>query len=139
MFKELKLIEQWGSGVPGIFREASKLGLPEPEIIEIGMRVRFIVPLQQPIPLLSRGAQPTSGVESEMAIQILTFLKEKPLSKSEVAVALGKSKPTRYLNDLMKRLLETNKVEYTIPDKPSSRLQKYCLTADGKAALDVRQ
>ena len=72
-----------------------------------------------------------------MAIQILTFLKEKSLSKSEIAEALGKSKPTRYLNDLMKRLLETNKVEYTIPEKPSSCIQKYCLTADGKAALDV--
>jgi ATP-dependent DNA helicase RecG len=38
----------------------------------------------------------------------------------------------------MKRLLETNKVEYTIPDKPRSRLQKYRLTDDGKAALDVQ-
>jgi len=142
VFKELNLIEQWGSGVPGIFREAGNLGLPEPEIIEIGMRVRFIVPLKQPIPMLSRGAHPKSGVESgvesEMALQVLTFLKTKPLSKSEIAEALGKTKPTRYLNDLMKRLLETNKVGYTIPDKPSSRLQKYRLTDDGKAALDVQ-
>ena len=92
--------------------------------------------------LLSRGTQTKSGVESGvesgMALQVLTFLKTKPLSKSEIAEALGKTKPTRYLNDLMKRLLETNKVEYTIPDKPSSRLQKYRLTDDGKAALDVQ-
>ena len=76
-----------------------------------------------------------------MALKVLTFLKTKPLSKSEIAEALGETKPTRYLNDLMKRLglLETNKVEYTIPDKPSSRLQKYRLTDDGKAALDVQQ
>ena len=73
-----------------------------------------------------------------MAMKILLLLKEKPLSKSEIAKALGKAKPTRYLNDLMKRLLETNKVEYTIPDKPSSRLQNYRLTDAGKAALDVQ-
>ncbi len=47
----------------------------KPEIIEIDMRERFIAPAT--IPLLSRGAQPKSGVESEMTIQILTFLKER--------------------------------------------------------------
>ena len=50
-----------------------------------------------------------------------------------------KTKSSRFLNDLMKCLVETNKVEYTIPDKPSSRLQKYLLTDAGKAALDVQQ
>ena len=43
VFRELELIEQWGSGVPGIFREAAAQGLSEPEIVEIGMRVRFTV------------------------------------------------------------------------------------------------
>jgi len=49
VFRELKLIEQWGSGVRRIFTEAQELGLPEPQIVEIGMRVRFIVPLLEPI------------------------------------------------------------------------------------------
>jgi ATP-dependent DNA helicase RecG len=62
-----------------------------------------------------------------MALQVLALLKERPLSKSEIAMALGKSKPSRYLNDLMKRLLEAKRVAYTIPDKPNSRLQKYRL------------
>ena len=33
IFRELELIEQWGSGVKRMFREAEELGLPEPEII----------------------------------------------------------------------------------------------------------
>lgn len=45
-------IEQWGSGVRRIFSEAQALGLPEPDIIEIGMRLRLTVYLagqtQQP-------------------------------------------------------------------------------------------
>lgn len=44
IFRELHLIEQWGSGVRRIFREAEELGLPIPEIVEIGMRLRFIRP-----------------------------------------------------------------------------------------------
>ncbi|MBT4288080.1 MAG: HTH domain-containing protein [Deltaproteobacteria bacterium] len=43
VFRELELIEQWGSGLPRIFSEAKKLGLPIPEIQEIGMQVRFTV------------------------------------------------------------------------------------------------
>ena len=43
LFRELDLIEQWGTGVRRIFREAKQLGLPEPEIVEIGMRVRMTI------------------------------------------------------------------------------------------------
>jgi ATP-dependent DNA helicase RecG len=43
VFRELLLIEQWGSGVRRILTDTKKLGLREPEIIEIGMRFRFIV------------------------------------------------------------------------------------------------
>ena len=49
VFRELDLIEQWGSGVRRMFKEAEALGLPQPEIIEVGMRVRFIVYLAKPI------------------------------------------------------------------------------------------
>lgn len=43
MFRELHLIEQWGTGVRRIFEEAIEQGLPEPKIEEVGMRVRFTV------------------------------------------------------------------------------------------------
>ncbi len=72
-----------------------------------------------------------------MSVQVIALLKEGPFSKSEIAKRFGKSKPTRYLNDLMARLLREEYVEYTIPDKPNSRLQKYRLTEKGKTALKV--
>ena len=51
VFQELLLIEQWGNGVRRIFCEARVLGLPEPEILEIGMRVRSGIYLAQAMPV----------------------------------------------------------------------------------------
>lgn len=51
VFRELDLIEQWGSGFRRILKDAEELRLPQPEIIEIGMRARFIVNLAESIEL----------------------------------------------------------------------------------------
>ena len=61
VFRELGLIEQWGSGVRRMFREASELGLPEPVIEEIGMHLRITVFIGQNR-LMKTPAK--SGVES---------------------------------------------------------------------------
>jgi ATP-dependent DNA helicase RecG len=153
IFRELALIEQWGSGIRRIFKEAEELGLPELQIMEIGMRIRFIVPLAEPLPLkpppkasLNKsgvesgvGSGVESGVGSDMAMRIIVLLEKEPLAKSEIAKRLGKAKPSRYLNDLMRKLLQVGKVQYTIPEKPNSRLQKYRLTPKGKAVINAQR
>jgi ATP-dependent DNA helicase RecG len=63
-----------------------------------------------------------------MTAQIIYLLEQGSLSKSQIAQKFGKDKPTRYLNELMNKLLESGIVQYTIPDIPNSRLQKYRLT-----------
>jgi ATP-dependent DNA helicase RecG len=69
VFREIGLIEQWGSGIPRMVEEAKKLGLPEPELLEIGMRVRCIVRFAEELvgsaPKPSRAeSQPESRPES---------------------------------------------------------------------------
>ena len=76
-----------------------------------------------------------SGAESEMASKVLSILMTGPMGKAEIARKLGKSKPTRYLNELMAHLVQQVFVQYTIPEKPNSRMQKYRLTEKGRQLL----
>ncbi len=137
IFRELDLIEQWGSGVRRIFKEAEEQNLSEPQIVEIGMRLRFIVPLAEhlKIPTTSEsGAQ--SGAQSKV---ILNALRGRRLSANELAEALGLKSKTGAFKRTVKALLSHHLIEYTIPDKPSSRLQKYRLTPKGKAVINAQR
>ncbi|MCP4898277.1 MAG: hypothetical protein GY906_14990 [bacterium] len=60
--------------------------------------------------------------------QILAALVDGPVSMGELATALGLHSKTGALKRTVKALLEADLIEYTIPTKPSSRLQKYRLT-----------
>ena len=133
IFRELNLIEQWGSGLPRIFDEARTLKLRSPELVEIGSQVRFTIYLDD---LNKRGkAGAESGAESEMPQKILENLEIKDLSKKSISQLFGKESPSRYLNKLMRQLIQNGLVEYTKPEKPTSRLQKYRLTKKGKSSI----
>ncbi|MEA2108391.1 MAG: hypothetical protein U9P07_03100 [Pseudomonadota bacterium] len=79
-----------------------------------------------------------SGAESG-AEKILLLLQKEPLAKSNIADQLGLNTVTGALNRLVKDLHKKGLVEYTIPDKPNSRLQKYRLTEKGKNYLRNHQ
>ncbi|MCK5913866.1 MAG: putative DNA binding domain-containing protein [Desulfuromusa sp.] len=150
MFRELNLIEQWGSGVRRIFREAEEQGLPVPEIVEVGMRMRFIVPLAEPLTVQANTEQerPESRPESELesrlelklesrlAAKVIILLHGAESGKSQLANGVGHRSVSGELKKQIKRLLGLELIEMTIPGKPNSSLQKYRLTAKGMTALN---
>lgn len=75
---------------------------------------------------------PESGLESKIAQSVLKALEIQPLQRAEIAKALGHGKVSGAVNRLVKELLNKQLIEYTIPEKPNSRLQKYRLTEKGR-------
>lgn len=158
VFRELELVEQWGSGIPGIFLQAANAKLPEPIIEELAGRLRFTVFLPEILPLSreqargsnTAGARSSSGeapveasveapveapVElSQTEAKILSALADQPLSTKELLKTLGYTQKTGNYKQSIERLLKQELVAYTLPEKPNSRLQKYRLTPKGQRA-----
>ena len=142
VFRELGLIEQWGSGIPVILQEAASQQLPPPLFEEVGLRFRVTLPLAESLAPAQGQSQPRgaeSGAESRaesgaeslaegrLAELVLQALADGPLSKSEIAHALGRDSVSRALNRTIRQLLDRDEIAYTLPDTPNSRLQKYRL------------
>lgn len=135
VFRELNLIEQWGSGVRRIFKEAEEQGLPEPQIIEAGMRVRVVVRLAEAVPARQVAEQATEQVGEQVTEQVteqvgrfLECLKKGPLSARDAMQCLHLRHRPTFLYDYLQPALNAGLVEMTQPNSPKSPTQKYRLT-----------
>ncbi len=72
---------------------------------------------------------------SDVQLAVLQALEYKSLSRKEIFAVIGMSSDSRSFKRNMEPLLTAGLMEMTLPDKPSSRLQKYRLTAKGKVVL----
>ena len=137
VFRELDLIEQWGSGFRRILDEAEEQNLPEPKIEEIGMRVRFTVYLAESMSTeVSRTSteQVTEHV-TEQVRSLLFCLKTKPLGRRDAMVCIGLNSRPTFVYDYLKPAIQAGFVEMTLPNSPKSPTQKYRLTTKGKDFL----
>ena len=66
---------------------------------------------------------------------MLKLLTKEPLSKSAISSALGQKNISGHPNQVIRVLLNDQTLEYTLPNKPNSRLQQYRLTEKGKVLL----
>jgi len=86
----------------------------------------------------TQGATQSATQSTDPVERLLTCLARGEMSAGELRSALRiKHRPTFRANYLHPALA-TGWIEYTLPDKPSSRLQKYRLTPAGDKALKER-
>lgn len=98
------------------------------------------------IPLLVK-AQPSGPIEPQVGtksglsrdqVEILSkCLKDSRIG--DLMLVAGRSNRTKFRDQVLNPLLDGQLIEMTLPDKPTSRLQKYRLTAKGIARLDLLQ
>lgn len=106
-----------GAGEPESVRERPELGSKRPD---------------------SGGIEPESvraWRPGSLALRVLGVLEGRTLAKSAIAAALGQRAISGPLNATIRTLLAAGSIEFTIPEKPNSRLQRYRLTARGRKAL----
>jgi len=142
VFRELNLIEQWGSGVRRIFRKALELGLPEPQIIELGLRVRVVVRLAQALPLTTANTSSTEQVTEQVSAQVMNLfgiLMPGPLGTKAVMGELGLAHRPTFIQNYLQPALQAGGIEMTQPQSPNSPTQKYRLPPTGHAYLKNQQ
>lgn len=62
-------------------------------------------------------------------------IRDQPLGKAVIAPILSHKTVSGELHRQIKRMVDGGFIEYSIPEKPTSRLQKYRLTEKGQALL----
>ncbi len=138
------MIESWGRGIERIFAACRSSGSPLPSFRneQSGLWADFayakpMAPVETTVQTPVQTPRPESRLESRLESQpesvearILELLARMPLGRSEIASGLGHRQVSGRLNKLILQLLAQHRIEYTIPEKPNSRLQKYRLVTE---------
>ena len=85
--------------------------------------------------------QVTGQVAGQVNEEIMRLLKiiHGKMTRQELQEKLGLKGRANFEERYLKPALKQNLIEYTIPDKPNSRLQKYLLTKKGTKYLKKQE
>jgi ATP-dependent DNA helicase RecG len=124
-------IESWGRGIERMLQVCRAAGAPDPVLRheETGLWVEFkLLTLSD----LGGDLRGTPEVAPEVALlQVITG----ELSRQELQERLGLKDAKHFRQTYLLPALRASLIEMTRPDTPTSRLQKYRLTAQGRARL----
>ena len=128
VFNRAGLIEKWGRGTNRVIDMCRKAGVAEPMFEEVTGAAVVTFRVQ-----VGRTAQVTAQVK-----MVLTAALHGPKTREELQEALGVVHREHFRNAYLEPLLNNGYLERTIPGKPTSRLQKYRLTAKGRASVEKK-
>jgi len=118
-FKELGLMEEWGSGYKRVCDFCTENGYPVPEWQEVGPTLRVTI---YPHP---EAEELTPHVEKLLNVCV------EPQNREQLQILLGVKDRKYFYEAYLRPALKSGLIEYTIPDKPKSKLQQYKLSALG--------
>ena len=146
MLYRMDVVENIGSGIRRIRQLCQEHKVAEPviDVSEHWVTTTFLRPTAEvgdPIGTKEgvRQYQPESRPESQpesLEQRVLTQLQKGPMTKSDIVKGLKQKAVSGQLNKVIRALLSDGSIEYTIPEKPNSRLQQYRLTDKGQALRD---
>lgn len=128
-----RYIEQAGTGTLDILAKCKAAGLKAPEFRQDGGS--FVQTLWRPRTKIDPVTDPVTDLVADPVDRMLVVLGDATLPPSTIQEKLHlKHRPT-FRENYLHPALDRKWIEMTHPDKPSSRLQRYRLTAKGKARL----
>ena len=142
----MEAVERIGSGIRRIRDLCREHGVAEPVIDVSNHWVTTTFPRPAERVRDQVGTKPESRPESRPESQpesqpesleqrVLSLLRQASMAKSAISTGLGQNTVSGQLNKMIRSLVDGKLIEYTIPEKPNSRLQKYRLTENGKSRL----
>ena len=135
-----KYIERMGTGTGDMIDRCRASGLPEPEFkltdgfVTTLRRKLSIGPVTPPVTPPGAG-QGAGEVAPPQAVVVRLLDVAGALGNATILKHLGLKDRTHLRERYVAPALAAGLIEMTLPDKPNSRLQKYRLTAKGRAVL----
>lgn len=143
LLHRIAFIEKAGTGIKRIRDEAREGGYPEPEWETNGFTTAIFRPnpeVRAEAEARSRRSEgPVLAQSRAQSVQVLAVLTEGARSAAELAEAISLRSKTGALKRTLSELVACGLTEYTLPDKPTSRLQRYRLTGKGREFLRTKK
>jgi ATP-dependent DNA helicase RecG len=133
IFHRAGLIEQWGRGTNRVIEMCHTAGIAPPIFEENGPFAVVTFPVR-----VGATTQVTTQVTVQVTPQVAAVLRaalDAPRSRQELQNAAGMRNREHFRKAYLEPLLASGWLERTIPDKPTSRLQRYRTTEAGLAVL----